>query len=489
MSAEIEGAVQQQRTLSWRHGFAIALGVPVLILPSISTFSAMIGAFAIVIWMFSVFHGFLQITAYGELASRYPNAIGIPGFVQAVFRGKAGKEYGVGKFIGGFCAWNYWFTWNAVLSVFAILIANYLIGIIPAFADYAALNTWFPKVLSLCVGVVVFSVLILINYGGFGGGAIAGYILAALSLIPLFVISLAGFFSGHFELTNITQHWFPDTWTWDLKTIVFLFGIMALAQWSACGFEAAAIYAPQYKKPRKDIPKALFGCGVVCIFAYFLVQTACTGALGIDGLAEHYNDPMLALAKMSMGNVGAIISIIMLLAAMVMIIQTAILGSGSAIASLAEEGNIQKIFGKRNKFGVPIAGMITVSILNLGMIALGDSANSILAAAAIGYVLANGLALFAYVKAHRTFKNEPYDKEAVFRAPRGWVFVAGAVAILQIPFYVVGTVYLNITDYGVADVLLGVVIIMIFIPLWLIARWQNTRKDKPVETTAQGIKS
>ncbi|MCL2883216.1 MAG: APC family permease [Coriobacteriia bacterium] len=480
MNATAEETVQPQRTLSWRHGFFVALGVPVLILPSISSFAGIIGAFAIVVWLLSVFQGFMQNMAYGELASRYPNAPGLPGFAQAVFRGKRGvNEYGPGKFLGGLSAWCYWFAWNPVLSIFALLIGSYLVSLIPAFTDLAAQYAWFEKVLSLCVGAVIYTVLILINLKGVGGGAKAGYLLAALSLIPLTIISFAAFFSGKFDITNITTNWFPTDWSWNFHGVILFFGVMALAQWSACAWETAAIYAPQYKKPRKDIPKALFGCGIVCIFTYFIVQFACTGAMGVDGIAQHANDPMLYLARESLGNIGAIISIIMLLAAMVPIIQTALLGSSNAMASMAEEGNLPKILGKTNKHNVPIVAMIVISAFNMIMIVLGDSSASILAASALGYVVANIIALFSYVKAYQDRKKEAstQNPEEIFKAPKGWVFVALGFGLLQVLFYLAGIMVINVESYGGINTFIGVIIILCFIPLWLWAMWLSKRSD------------
>ena len=55
------------------------------------------------------------------------------------------------------------------------------------------------------------------------------------------------------------------------------YGLMAMAQWSACAWETAAIYGPEYKQPRSDVPKALFICGAICLLTFILVQAACTG--------------------------------------------------------------------------------------------------------------------------------------------------------------------------------------------------------------------
>jgi amino acid transporter len=165
----------------------------------------------------------------------------------------------------------------------------------------------------------------------------------------------------------------------------------------------------------------------------------------------------------------------MLLAAMVLIIQTAMLGSSNAVASMADEGNLQKIMGRRNKHGVPIAAMIGVSILNMAMIMLGDSAASILSGSAVAYVIANTVALCAFLKVHRDIKlgrghTAEVPEEEIYHAPKGWVFVVIFFAVLQMTFYMTGITLISISDYGQFDTILGFVVILIFIPLWFIAR-------------------
>ncbi len=452
-----------ERKLRWVQGMAIALGVPVLILPSIGYFAAVLGGFAIIAWMLSVFQGFMQNFAYAELASRYTNCCGLPGFGQEVFKGSSKKEYNFGKFIGGFSAWNYWFTWNSVLAIFTLLISDYLNKMVPALAS---INF---TLLALAVGFIIFGSLIIINYWGVSGGAILSYFLGALSLIPLVIISIAGICSDNFQLANITNNWLPTDWTWGYDKIFLLLGMMAMAQWSACGWETAAIYAPLYKKPKTDLPKAIFSCGFICLVTYFIVQAACTGVLGLDGIAESKFSPMLSLAKMTMGSAGTVITIIMLMASMVLIIQTAILGSGSAMAEMADDGNLPMSLGKRNKHGVPTVAMIFTASLNLVFITLG-SPTSILAAAAIGYVLTNGISLFAYVKACKHFDELSEEEDAnIYKAPRGWKYVALFFGLLNIPLYCIGIVYLNVIDpaYGLSNTLGGMVIVLLFVPLWL----------------------
>ena len=454
-----------QRTIDWKQGLAIALGVPVLILPSIGYFANYVWAFAIIVWILSVFQGFMQNFAYGELATIFPKASGLPGYAQSVFGSSKGdKKYDKGKLLGGFSAWSYWFAWNPVLAIFAILIGSYLKGLVPAFAGVPDL------VLYLASGAVVYLFLILVNYRGLAGGATLGYILAVLSLAPLIIISIAPFITGHFELSNITGAWLPTDWSWDVNHILILLGLFAMAQWSACAWETAAIYGPEYKEPKSDVPKALFICGAICLVTFILVQAACTGVLGIKGILAEPFSPMLPMAKMTLGPIGGSLAILMLIAAMVMIIQTAFLGASRAMYSMAEEGNLPKFFGKMNIHGTPVNAMIIIAILNMGFICLGTPA-AILSASAIGYVCANGISLFAYVKA----KFDPrFSKlERPFKAPGGWQYVALFFGLFNLPLCLIGIIYLNSLEVGWGSTIVGFVVLTLYVPLWIYSQKEN----------------
>ncbi len=447
-----------QRTIDWKQGLAIALGVPVLILPSIGYFANYVWAFAIIIWALSVFQGFMQNFAYGELATMFPKASGLPGYAQSVFTSQdAHRKYDRSKLLGGFSAWSYWFAWNPVLAIFSILIGSYLKGLIPAFAGMPDLALY------LASGAVVFVLLILVNYRGLSGGATLGYILAVLSLAPLIIISLAPFVTGDFEISNITGAWLPADWSWDVQHILILLGIMAMAQWSACAWETAAIYGPEYKKPKSDVPKALFICGSICLVTFILVQAACTGTLGIEGILNEPFSPMLPMAQMTLGPIGGSLTILMLIAAMVLIIQTAFLGASRAMYSMAEEGNLPRFFGKMNPHGTPVNAMIVIALFNMGFIFLGTP-SAILAASAIGYVCANGISLLAYVKA----KFDPrFSKlERPFKAPAGWQYVAFLFGIFNLPLCLIGVIYLNSLEVGWTSTIVGFVVLALYLPLW-----------------------
>jgi amino acid transporter len=457
-----------ERSINWKQGLAIALGVPLLILPSLGYLPIYLAAAAILVWGLSVLQGFMQNTAYGEMATTFPKASGLPGFAQHIFRaGNHEGKYDKSKLLGGFSAWSYWFAWTPVLAIFSILVGGYLSGLFPALGE-----TFTEYQLALISGLVIFTVLFVVNWFGLKDGAILGYILAAAALIPLVVLTVAPFATGDVELANITGDWIPTDWAWDMQHILMLFGIFAIAQWSACAWETAAIYGPEYKNPAKDVPKALFACGIICFFSFVLVEAAVIGVLGVDGVLDEPVSPLIPVAQAVFGEVGTEITIIMLIAAMVLIIQTAYLGSSRAMHSMAVEGNLPKFFGHTNRQGTPFVAMLVIAAFNLVLISMGNPA-AIVAASAIGYTFANGISLFAYVRAkkHPTFAN----LERPFKAPKGWQYVAMAFGLFNLPLCLIGVVYLNSLEVGWTSTWVGFLVLALYIPIWFYSQHESRR--------------
>lgn len=448
---------------------AIAMGVPLLILPSLGDMPFYVSAAAILVWGLSVLQGFMQNTAYAEMATTFPRASGLPGFAQHVFTRKDHQgKHDRGKFIGGFSAWSYWFAWNPVMAIFSLLVGNYLYGLFPALAEN------FTEIqLSLMAGVVIFAGLFLVNWFGLGQGAIIGYILGIGALIPVIVLAVTPFATGHVEMSNITGNWLPADWSWDGHHILLLFGVFAIAQWSACAWETAAIYGPEYKNPSKDVPKALFSVGVICFILYVLVQSSVIGVLGVDGVLEEPISPLIPVAQAVFGEVGAVISIILLIAAMILIIQTAYLGSSRAMHSMSTEGNLPRVLGKTNRHGTPFITMLVIALFNLALISMGTP-GAILAASAIGYTCANGISLFAYVKAKRNPAFASLDRP--FRAPKGWRHVAMVFGLFNLPLCLVGVVYLNSLEIGWASTWVAFIVLAVYIPIWFYSQYESRRR-------------
>ena len=325
------------------------------------------------------------------------------------------------------------------------------------------------------IGAVVFSAIFLVNYRGLGNSAKLAYVLAFVSLGPLLTITVSPFITGTFHISNITGSWLPVGWSWDFPHILFLLGIFGMAEWSACASEAAAVYGPEYKKPRTDLPKALLICGIICFLTYSSIQTAATGTLGISGILADRLSPLFPLAQATFGSIGLYITVLMLIAAMVLLIQMSSLTAARAMHSMAIQGNLPSIFGKTNKYGTPVFAMIVVFCLNMFLI-LVRYPEAILAASALGYMFSHAVTLYCFVKTRIDPVLSKIPRQ--FKAPRGWVFIALFYAVFTFPFCFIGLIYLNSQIIGWTPTWIGLLALTLYFPLWLYSkkRHQNSRR-------------
>lgn len=463
------GKNEYRRTIDWKQGLAISMGVPVLILPSIGYLASYLWAAAILVWGLSVCQGFVQNMAYGEMATAFPEESGLPGYSQRVFDNNSPSNYSRGKFIGGFSSWGYWFAWNPALAIYAILISACIQGLVP---ELAGINS---MTLSLICGGLIFGSLIVISARGIGNGAKLGIILAVLSIGPLLILSIGPILTGSFHLSNITGALWPTGWNWDLGSILILFGLFGIAEWSACGFEGAAVFGPQYKKPGSDVPKAIFGAGFVCLIFYVLVQASTTGTLGVDGIVAQPISPFVPIAQETFGSIAGGILIVALVAAMILCILTSFLVAVGGMQAMAKNGYLPGSLAKLNTNGVPVPAMIVTMIFNMLLITLGTPI-AILTASAFGYLFANAISLLAYYKA----KTDPEMSKLPrpFRAPRGYKYVALIMAIFNVPLCLIGVAYLNASSSGWAPVLVGGFVLLIYVPIWFYSRYEYAKAHR-----------
>jgi amino acid transporter len=481
-----------KRSVNWKEGLSIAMGVPILILPSLADVSSIVWGLCIFVWVLSVLQGFLQNIAYGEMVTCFPKATGLPGCAQIVFEPKdPNNPHDFNKFIGAFCAWCYWFAWCPVVAIFTMLIGDYLVAMFEMDID-----GWAYLGLYMAVGIIVVAVMYILGTRGLEGGAKFGIILAIISIIPILIIVAGAFIHGDFEFSNITDNLTPPGWSWDLEDWVLLFGCFGLAQWSACAWETAAIYGPEYENPGTDVPKALFSCGLICLFMYFFVSFGVYGS--IDDPTTIDNAVLAPIAESVFGDIGKYIALFLLIVAMVLVIQTGFLGSSRTLYSMAGEHNLPAWFAKTNKHGMPANAMLFVSIFNLLLVLIigysgcvaesSDSSSTILSASAMGYCIANGVALAAFVKSRRSPKFK--DLPRPFHAPKWYVYPIAVMVFVQFFVWLPCLVYwsYNLGD-SITPAVLAAVILLCFVPAW----WYVQSKDaqnkggsgKPAEETAE----
>jgi len=362
------------------------------------------------------------------------------------------------------------------------VISGYLVGLFPNLAsiDFVTLN--------LIIGVLVLSGLAVLASRGLEHSAKLGLIVGAFTLLPIAIIALAPFVTGNFHVENITNYLVPADWTWDGDHILLLLGMMVIAQWSACCWEVVAVYGPEYHKPSVDLPKALFACGLICLFMFVLIQTSVIGALGVDGILAEPVSPLRPVAAMAFGELGGSIMIILLVCACVLLIQIGYSAGARAMHSMAQAGNLPSWFAKTNKNGEPMRAVLIIALFNMALLyLLQGNPVAILAISAIGYVFVFAMALAAYVKASRDPELRKIARP--YKAPRGWVWIALALAVLQMPFLLIGGIYINYLEFGMTSNLIAFGVLALFFPLWIYSQNESYASRNKARRTEEGAET
>jgi amino acid transporter len=414
---------------------------------------------------------------------------GIGGCAQKVFTKPNGGRYGLGKFVGAFTAWSYWFTWTPVIPIFTCTSVDYISKFLEYGLGMEPLSSEMTLAFQLIFGIVVFSAIIFVGSKGLSGGAKLGLILALIAILPLLVVvamPLLGLTVGGGELTGfsldrIIENLTPDGWGWSAGDFMMVFGMFAYAQWCACAWESAATYGAEYKNPGRDVPKALISAGLVCLALYFIVPFVVYGMMTPEQIEAWGVSTLYPIAQFDFGDIGLILALVLLVAGMIMLIQTAFLGSSRTLYFMGHEGNMPKMFTYTNKNGAPLVamffqfamGIIFIIIIHFGSVGM------ILAASSFGFSFALGMGMLAYIVSKRSprFKDLPRP----YKAPRGWYYVACFLMIYQFFVLIPCLAYWCINggiENGTFSVIIGAVILMLYIPIWFLLQYFHGKAEE-----------
>ena len=476
------------KSIDWKQGMIIAMGVPILILPGIYDIAGTAWGLSIFIWTISVLQGFAQNLAIGEMAAALETP-GIGGCAQKVFTKPNGGRYGLGKFLGAFTAWAYWFTWTPVIPIFTCTSVDYITKFLEYGLGMEPFSSDVTLLFQLFFGIIVFSAIVFVGSKGLSGGAKLGLILALIAILPLLVVVImplvgatvgGGELSG-FSIQRILDHLTPEGWGWTATDFLMIFGMFAYAQWCACAWESAATYGAEYKNPGRDVPKALISAGLVCLALYFIVPFVVYGMMTPAQIDAWGISTLYPIAQYDFGDIGLILALVLLVAGMVMLIQTAFLGSSRTLYFMGHEGNMPKIFTYTNKNGAPLVAMFFQFAMGIifNIIIHFGSVGMILAASSFGFSFALGAGMMAYVVSKKSprFKDLPRP----YTAPRGWYYVAFFLMIYQFFVLIPCLAYWCINggiENGTFSVIIGAVILLMYVPAWFLLQYLHGKEEE-----------
>lgn len=439
---------QINRRATWRTGFLMAMGVIVLILASAGPLAQQVGPVSILVWTVAAFIGIFQVFIYSELAGMYPGAVG--GMTMCM-----GDAFsGAGPWPNVITQWSYWYGWVPVMALMPMLIAEYLNQMIGT-----SLNIYF-----VAFGILL--LLLLINIFGISVSENVQLAVTIISILPLLVIIIGAFSKGLIRIENLLPFRPYGEWgaisnpegSW--TSAVSWLGIGAafyVATWSAYAFETISVYTGEYKDPVKDTIKAAWSSGITVLVSYGLIALALVGVLGVSGFAANPDYPFFLLAEAVLGPAGGKIAMLVLIAGMFLMANTAFNGTARIFYGMSKDGLNLKQFKTLSKAGFPYVA----ALFNIAFAAYLMSFEipvKIIAASNLAYMICIFMPLLAFV----VLRKKSPDHERPFKLPGIFVPIAWVLIVFNIILIIPGAIL-----YGTRVMLTGSIITLLIVPIYL----------------------
>lgn len=374
-------------TIGVRLGFAVAAGVPVLVLVSMGPVAALVGTPSVLVWSVSACLGFLMSLAFAGLASSFPNSTGGIGALAAQVLGQRSRKLAL------LAQWSYWFGWSPALAINGILFGTYVRDtLLPATPGWTAVL--------LASALLVASATI--NHFGLRPGALlqAGLAVCVFGAMGLLLAGALGY--GRFTPSHLAPFEPPGGWM-SSRGLVAIGGALFIAGWSAYGSELALSYATEYRRRAPDAVRALVLVGLASIVAYCAIPLTLVAVLGI---ARVQDDPAVGLAPLAQqtagGGPGWIVGV--LVVALVLVLNMVTVASSRLLYQMGRNGDAWRRLGRLNRHGVPGNALRFDLVANVLLLVVAMALNrgrttdlpiALLAASNVGYFVSISLALAA----------------------------------------------------------------------------------------------
>lgn len=214
-------------------------------------------------------------------------------------------------------------------------------------------------------GIVI--VFLLVNLIGVGAVGSAELITVGIKVLILIVFGILGLIEGEAQNINIKDDF-------SIKHILLASGVVFM---SYEGFGLVANTAEDLKKPKKNLPIALFLSVIVVIAIYMLVSLAVFSNLSVKEIIEAKEYALAEAARPMLGTVGFTVMAVAALFSTTSAINATIYGPVYMLQETAKAGQMPKIFMNdlfKKEAGFALLGtgvmiLITVNSLTLESIA------------------------------------------------------------------------------------------------------------------------
>lgn len=450
------------RRLGWFDGFMLSLTVPAGVMASLGYSITSLGTWgAAALWGACALIGIVQNYIFAELSAMFPNK---PGGI-ALYAHEAWKRYC--EPLGAVAAWGYWMGWSLGLAVFGLLIGSLVQS---QWFPHATWTVWdgavhvgLPQLIAAGTIIAVW----LLNVFGIKPAVKTNYVLGGLLIVVFAVFMFLPFITGDFHASALTWKLGQagQSWGGAKLALVWLF----VMGWSGYATEICATFAPEYREVRRDTVIALRVSAIFALVVFILLPIGAAGTVGEKAVAANpvgFYAP--AFARL-IGNASGFV-IFVLCAALFLSMNSNTADASRAIYGIAKDRMIIRQLDHLNKHHVPGRAMTLDLVVNLALVFFVGNILGVLFASNVGYFVCIIVALtgFLLLRKDRPHANRP------IRLRRIWLPIAGLLSIANIIILIVGVMNPGIAGYGdFTDTMIGVGLLSLSIPLWLLRAWQD----------------
>lgn len=306
------------------------------------------GAISLGGWVVTGLGSVLLALVFAGLARRTPAAGGPYAYVRKAF----------GDMPGFLTVWGYWIQdWvsNAALAVSLVAYAGVLAH------PLVRQDTTF-RIVRVAVALAGVWAVAAVNVAGVRTGGVFALVTTIAKVVPLAAVSIGGLVA--LDPGNLTP--LNPSHTSDFHAVT---AAAALSLFSFIGLESATVPADHVRDPERTIPRATMIGTVGAAVIYVLITLAVIGTLG-SFRASHAGAPISEAADLIFATwvgklvaVGAVVSVIGALSGWTLL-------CGQIPLAAAREGMFPARFGRTDRNGTPVFGIVVSSVLTSGLLLL-----------------------------------------------------------------------------------------------------------------------
>jgi len=445
-----------KRVLSWKSGAFLGLTTILGVFTTVGFMVGLVGAWAVIfIWSVAMVMGATQAFLYAEMATMFPATAG----GVAAYAHEGWRKYTV--FVGPVVMWGYWLGWSLIQAVSAFVFGSLIQ------AQWFPHQTW--------------------SYNLFGVHVGLPHVLGALALISVFLLNIFGI-KPVARLTTIgivtftivavvmvvlpfaTATWSADALTWRLDSPALAIVLIYLAAWTTYAVEGPSLFAPEYRKPGTDTPKAIQVCAIVMLAIFTLVPFATAGTIGEKAIGDNPSGYAVTVMQKYWHGSSSLVIAVLAIGMWVTLLATSA-QAARALLGLARSDVTVKQLAKLNRHGMPGRALAMDSAVNLLILFFVGNTVAIVAASNFGYILCCSLAAFAYVLLRRDRPDWPRP----YKLPKAGVPIALVLGVVNLFLAIYGVTHPSLAGYGgTKESVIAVCLLFVSVPLFLYRRlWQD----------------